>query len=268
MADLRVIDAHFHVWDLAAQRLPWLAGTDGSISRTYTFGDLADIYARMDGVEFVGGVYVEVDCDDAAAEDAIVYDLMAREPRVLAAMLRGTVSPTMRVPLNAAGIREPLHVDGAARGRCLEPSFIEGLVALASVHMPFESCNRVDELEDACRAFSQVPEATVILNHLGNVERMDGAWCSAMERLAAMPNLYVKVSGYPTADRGFVSELLAFVRETFRADRLLYASNWPVVDMYSSLGEHFELVRDAFGDDEDFFMRNAVCAYGLNIGKE
>lgn len=268
MTDLQVIDAHFHVWDLAAQRLPWLEGTDGSISKTYTFDDLAAIYAQMDGVELVGGVYVEVDCDDAAAEDAIVYDLMARQPRVLAAMLRGSVGPAMRVPLHAAGVREPLHVDGAAPGRCLEPSFIDGLAALALAHKPFESCNRVDELEDAYRAFSQVPEETVILNHLGNVERMDAAWRSVMERFATLPNLYVKVSGYPTADRGFVSELLAFVRETFRADRLLYASNWPVVNMYSSLAEHFELVRDAFGDDEDFFMRNAVCAYGLNIGKE
>ena len=89
-----------------------------------------------------------------------------------------------------------------------------------------------------------------------------------MERMASLPNLYVKVSGYPTADAGFVAELLAFVRETFRADRLLYASNWPVVNMYSSLDEHFELVRDAFGDDKDFFMGNAVRAYGLQIGKE
>lgn len=268
MSDLRVIDTHFHVWDLAVQRLPWLEGTDGSISKTYTFGDLADIYAQMDGVEFVGGVYVEVDCSDALAEDAIVYDLMEREPRVLAAMLRGSVGPAMRVPLNAAGIREPLHVDGAARGRCLEPSFIDGLAALSAAGKPFESCNRVGELEDAYRAFSQVPEETVILNHLGNVERMDAAWCAAMERFAALPNLYVKVSGYPTADSGFVRELLAFVRETFSADRLLYASNWPVVNMYSSLAEHFELVRDAFGDDEDFFMGNAVRAYGLHIGKE
>ena len=42
MADkgLRVIDAHFHVWDLSCQNLPWLEGTDGSITCTYDLSDL------------------------------------------------------------------------------------------------------------------------------------------------------------------------------------------------------------------------------------
>lgn len=265
MADLKVIDSHFHVWNLETQSLPWLEGTDGSITRTYTFDDLEALYGELPGVEFAGGVYVEVDCADPVAEDRIVYDLMARHEKVRAAMLRSTVSPSMRVPLHATGIREPLHIDSEPRGRCLERSFVDGLRALAAAGMPFESCNRVFELEDAYEAFAQVPEETVILNHLGNVEALDEPWCAVMRKFADLPNLYVKVSGYPTSDRGFVSELLAFVRETFGADRLLYASNWPVVEMYSSFEEHFGLLRDAFGDDEDFFMNNAVRAYGLTL---
>ena len=47
--------------------------------------------------------------------------------------------------------------------------------------------------------------------------------------------------------------------------RQLYASNWPVVKLYSSFDEHFQTLRDAFGDDEDFFMNNAVRAYGLEL---
>lgn len=265
MPDLKVLDSHFHVWDLSSQSLPWLAGTDGSITRTFTFDELLAAYARLEGVELVGAVYVEVDCADPEGEDAIVYRLMEENPKIRAAMLRSRVSPWMRVPLHAAGVREPLHVDGSPRGRCLEPSFIDGLRALAKAGMPFESCNRVDELDDAYRSFSQVPQETVILNHLGDVARLDEPYCRAMERLASLPNLYVKVSGYPTADRGFVSELLAFIRETFRPDRLLYASNWPVVNTYSSLDEHFQLLREEFGDDEDFFMNNAVRAYGLDV---
>ncbi len=264
MPNLKVIDSHFHVWDLGRQRLDWLAGTDGSISRTYTMADLETAYARLDGVDFLGGVYVEVDCADPVAEDALVYNLMQTNPKVLACMLRSEVSPYMRVPVHAAGIREPLHIDSEPRGRCLEPSFIAGLRALAAADLPFESCNRVGELEDAAEAFSQVPEATVILNHLGNVEALTPAWCAAMERFAALPNLYLKVSGFTTADAGFTAELLSFVRETFSPERLLYASNWPVVSLYSSFEEHFCLLREAFGDDEDFFMNNAVRAYSLS----
>lgn len=265
MSDLKVVDSHFHVWNLATQNLPWLAGTDGTITHTYTFEDLEAAYGVLPGVELAGAVYVEVDCDDPLAEDGAVFDLMAHYPTIRAAMLRSRVSPYMRVPLCAAGIREPLHVDAAPTGRCLEPSFIDGLRALAAAGKPFESCNRVDELEDAYEAFAQVPEETVILNHLGNVEELTPAYCTVMRKLAELPNLYVKVSGYPTADRAYVRELLRFVRETFAADRLLYASNWPVVMMYSSLAEHMELLRAEFGDDEDFFCNNAMRAYGLAL---
>ena len=123
----------------------------------------------------------------------------------------------------------------------------------------------MDELEDAYEAFAQAPEETVILNHLGNVEALTPEWKSVMKKFASLPNLYMKVSGYPTADKQFVSELLKFVRATFDPKKLLYASNWPVVKLYSSFDEHFQILRDEFGDDENFFMNNAVRAYGLKI---
>lgn len=265
MSDLKVIDSHFHVWNLDTQNLPWLDGTDGTITHTYKVEDLEAEYARQAGVEFVGGVYVEVDCADHEAEDKIAYDLKAAHPKMLACMLRSDVSPWMRVPAFAAGIREPLHIDSEPKGRCLEPSFIEGLHALAEKGLPFESCNRVDELEDAYEAFAQAPEETVILNHLGNVEALTPEWKDVMKKFASLPNHYMKVSGYPTADKQFVSELLKFVRATFDPKKLLYASNWPVVKLYSSFDEHFQILRDEFGDDENFFMNNAVRAYGLKI---
>lgn len=259
----QLIDTHFHVWDLGRQELPWLAGTDGSISRTYTVGDYLAAYDARDDVDLIGGVYVEVDAASCELEDSIVAEF--GNPRVLALMLRSQLSPSMRVPLMATGVREPLHIDSEPRGRCLEPGFIEGLRLLASWGMPFESCNRVGELDDLYEALCQVPEATVILNHLGNVETLSDEYKASMRRLAKLPNLYVKVSGYPTANRDFVHELLGFVRDTFSPFRLLYASNWPVVDMYSSLDEHLSILLDEFAGDEDFFVNNAARAYGIEL---
>ena len=76
---LKVIDSHFHVWNLDTQDLPWLEGTDGTITHTYTLKDLEAEYARQAGVEFVGGVYVEVDCADHEAEDKIAYDIKSAD---------------------------------------------------------------------------------------------------------------------------------------------------------------------------------------------
>jgi L-fuconolactonase len=260
---LEIIDSHFHVWDLARQNLPWLAETNGAITRTYTIDELASRYEAIGDVTFLGGVYVEVDSDDPLLEDEIARGFP--QDKVLALMLRSRVSPWMRVPIHAAGVREPLHVPSSPKGRCREASFVEGLRALAGRGLPFESCNRVGELGDLYEALARVPEETVILNHLGNVQALDERYLAAMRRLATLPNLYVKVSGFPTADRAFVNELLGFAKDTFSPERLLYASNWPVVELYSTFEENLAVLREAFADDERFFRDNAMHAYGISL---
>lgn len=252
---LKVIDSHFHMWDPSVENLPWLSGME-KINRKYAFDDLKAEYERV-GVDFLGGVYVEVDCTDYELEDEIVYK--NGDPRILARMLRARLSPYMRVPLNATGIREPLHIDSEPRGRCLEPEFIGGLRALAKRHMPFDLCCRGNELGDMAKAFSQVPEETVIINHLGNVTTLDDKSRSALKAMARLPHSYIKVSGDNPVD----PDIVKFVRDTFGPLRVLFSSNWPVVNEHSSFAAHFELMLKIFGEDEDFFMNNTKNAYGI-----
>ncbi|PJM74873.1 amidohydrolase family protein [Bifidobacterium simiarum] len=254
---LNVVDSHFHIWDPAVQNLPWLAGLP-KLQNKYTIEDLEAEYAKF-GVNFLGGVYVEVDAADHEQEDRLLYE--NKSPKILKRMLRVTLSPTMRVPINADGIREPLHVDSEPRGRCLEPSFIEGLRAMAAKGMPFELCNRGEELPDMAEVFAQVPEVTVILDHLGNAPGLDETTKQALTDLAALPNSYIKVSGDNPVD----PDIVKFVRDTFGPKKVLYSSNWPVVELNSTFATHFQLMLDTFGEDEDFFMNNAVRAYGIEL---
>lgn len=261
----KIIDTHFHVWDLEKQDLPWLEGVDEVIKRTFTFEELLNNYNEIEGIDFVGGIYVEVDGKDPIQEDEIIYDLCKQNKKILATMMRAKVSPTMRVPTFATGIREPLHTDDAPKGRCLEESFIEGLKNLSKKNMPFESCNRIDELEDFYKTAKSLPEETFILNHLGNVVELSEEYKSVMEKFVKLDNVYIKVSGYSTKDKEFVKDLLKFVKETFRSDRLMYASNWPVVELYSNFNEHLLILLEEFKDDEDFFYNNAIRCYNLDI---
>ena len=68
----------------------------------------------------------------------------------------------MRLPIGIVGVREPLHIDSSPRGDVLERSFIQGLEVLAKQDLLFESCNRVDELEDLYNSIKQVPEAKIV----------------------------------------------------------------------------------------------------------
>ncbi len=257
-----IIDSHFHIWDLDRQNLPWL-NDNPSIAKSYSINEYENMYKNFDGINFLGGVYVEVDSDNPILEDEIVNEVLKSNDKILARVPRATVSPTMRIPVFANGIREPLHVPSSPKKRCLEDDFVEGIKELSKKNLSFDSCNRVEELGDLVKLMEKVPNAKVVLNHLGNVEKLDDRYKENMRALAKFPNLYVKVSGYPTEDEEFVKELLDFIKETFDSKRLMYASNWPVVEMYSSFDEHLSILLKAFGEDEDFFKNNAKECYNI-----
>ena len=58
---LKVIDTHFHIWDLEKQDLPWLAGVPETIKKTFTIQQYIENYEKIKDIDFVGGIYVEVD---------------------------------------------------------------------------------------------------------------------------------------------------------------------------------------------------------------
>ncbi|KAB5607916.1 amidohydrolase family protein [Bifidobacterium jacchi] len=265
-AALDVIDAHVHVWDPVRQRMPWLDAADSRLNRRFTLGELAACYrpfARL-GVRFVGAVYVEIDCDDPLQEDRLIA--ADGDRRWLAKVMRADVcaGSAMRVPLLAAGVRDPLHVPSSEVGRCLADGFIAGLEALGRAELPFDACVRRGELADLAEAHERSPQTVIVLDHMGNVTpaTFDGEYRRVMQRLAAVPTTYLKVSGYPTADRGFVRELLAFSRETF-GDRRMYASNWPVVESYATFAEHLETLLDEEGVNKTLFADAAARVYGI-----
>lgn len=265
----RIIDSHFHIWDPSVQPLSLLDGTDGSITRHYDMDCLKRAYASYNeqhpgaAVNFIGGMYVEVDTDDTSLEDRLLSE--NHDPLLLATSMRSTVGPAMRVPLYAHGVREPLHTPVSPRGRCLQDGFIRGLRLMADKNMPFDACVRVDELGDLAQACEQVPEATVIVDHMGNIFDLHNLESSsdALHRLGELPNVYVKVSGYPTDDPRFVSALLDLAQAAFSNKRLLYASNWPVVGLYADFDSHLSILLNRFAGDDDFFFNNARNAYHI-----
>ncbi|MBW3091917.1 amidohydrolase family protein [Bifidobacterium sp. 82T10] len=263
---MRIIDAHIHLWDTSRQHLPWLDGPDADprLLGRFTADDLSARYAAALPADcaFDGGVYVEVDCADPLDEDRQLAT--NRDPRVLAKVMRSTLDPAMRVPLFAAGVRDPLHVPGSERGRCLDDGFVAGLRLLGQAGLPFDACVRRDELDDLAETAERAPDTTIVVDHMGNVTpgTLDERYVAAMRRLAACPNVVVKVSGYPTDDRRFVRDLLALSRELFDGRRMA-ASNWPVVDSYSSLEAHLSTLLDEDGDDERLYHDTAAHVYGI-----
>lgn len=279
---LPIIDSHVHTWDLSRQRLPWLADMPEGFRRSFSLSQLTDLYATLPDVDFLGVVHVEADVADPVQEDTIQHELRHSDPRLLATVAAARLGPSMRLPVEAVGIREVLHNADIPRGRCLSEGFLAGLRILGERGLIFDACIRVGELDDLAAAARRVPEATIVLDHLGNVGSLNDEYRAAIHALGELPNVLYKVSGLPVGRPSIVGGAgaaeasraagktlalaegaLSLAEEAFGRDRLLYASNWPVILTYADFAENLRVVRGFFGDDPRIFADNARRVYGI-----
>ena len=126
----------------------------------------------------------------------------------------------------------------------------------------------------------QLPELRIVINHCADIP-IDGGppdpdRVDRLRRAAEFPNVYCKVSGLmdlrsqvqpaPT-DLAFYTPVLDALWDAFGEDRLIYGSDWPVLDRSGrSYAEALRLVHayfDAKGETAlgKYFWKNARAAY-------
>ncbi|WP_437998138.1 amidohydrolase family protein [Sorangium sp. So ce185] len=115
--------------------------------------------------------------------------------------------------------------------------------------------NPKDKVEALATA---VPKLRIIIDHLAGAKGAtpDPAWVDAMQRLAKHPNIYIKFSSFfdmynPAATEddpwSAPTDLAAYkahfdvLMNAFGEDRLIWGSNWPVVDMGGSLASEIAI---------------------------
>lgn len=258
MPTLHIIDSHVHIWDPRVQRMPWLDAVP-AVNRPIGIDELEREFASIPGVHLDGAIYVEVDETDPEQEDRLLYE--NDSPLIIGRTLRSRVSPYMRIPVLATAIREPLHSNEIQRARIQDPLFLAGLEVLADRQLPFEVVNREEDLPAVLGLLEKVPQETVILNHMGNVSHLTRRGRYALQGLSELPNLYVKISG----DNPIDLETAKFVSDVFSPRRIMFASNFPMVNVTGSLESHLRRVRSVFGDDPLVFSQNALRAYGVRV---
>jgi L-fuconolactonase len=97
-----------------------------------------------------------------------------------------------------------------------------------------------------------VPNLRIIIDHLGGAkgETPDPTWVAAVQKLASHPNIYIKFSSFfdmfnpaaseddpwkaPTDVKPYKAHFDVLMK-AFGEDRLIWGSNWPVVDMGGSI---------------------------------
>ena len=133
------------------------------------------------------------------------------------------------------GIRNLLQ--GEAPGFGITENYIEGCREVASRGLTIDLCVK-GQLDDATELATRVPEGRFILDHIGKpIIKADGSdfdevWAKKVRALAALPNVWCKVSGVVTEVEGgqwtvaAIEPYIAHVVDCFGWDRVIYGSDW------------------------------------------
>lgn len=247
-----IIDTHLHVWDTSELGLTWVEEA-GLPTRSMipdpgpdpAVGPDADTDPDVTSRRYV---LVEADAEDPAQELSWLLELARRDPRVhgVVAAVALEDDDVAEALTRVAAQPEVVGVRRLLQDRDLfgDPGLLRGLRLLAQQGLPFDACVRAEELPALRALLEEVPELTVVLDHMGKppVSEETGveagpamrAWRTELHHLAELPNLYCKLSGLPAECRDaqqlqdLTGDVVAGAVEAFGPQRCLLGSDIPV----------------------------------------
>jgi L-fuconolactonase len=278
-----IIDAHHHLWTYDPARYPWITDVWAPIRRNFTPEDLGPLLQAA-GVERT----VLVQACSSLEETREFLQAAACTPFIAgvvgwvdlaAAGTAETIAGLRAAPggRKLVGIRHQVH-DEDDPAWLLRPDVQRGLQAVGQAGLAFDLLVRARELPAAHETALRHPGIRFVIDHLGKPPiRQGGApeWDAWMARMAALPNVWCKLSGLVTeadwtgwsaAGLGpYVERALAW----FGAERLLFGSDWPVCLVAASYAQVVALARELLrglppGQQAAVLGGNAAAFYRLS----
>ena len=244
----RVVDAHHHYWRVDAEEQGWRTSAHGAIDRDYGPQDLHPELAAA-GVEAT----VLMQSVDSAAENdrmaayvrespsvaGVVGWLPVREPEAARAELDRAADATWR------GVRCLIARDPMAW--LADPAVVALFRDLAARDLAWDVVPITPEQVAAVLGLARaVPDLRIVVDHLARPPLDTGGWqpwADQLAELGACPGVALKVSvgvDVLTAWDGWRRDALGpyvqHAADVFGAERLLLASNWPVVLLRADYG--------------------------------
>lgn len=254
-----LLDTHQHLVYPDQAGYAWTDGIPELANQSFEVGD----YARLTAEKGVGGsIFMESAADDAdyQAETRFVAEL-AKDPANKIVGLISSCRPENDggydqwleecSDLPVVGFRRILHVvdDGVSQSE----SFRANIRKLGNSDQTFDMCYLARQLPIAVELANSCGNTKLILNHCGVPDIAgDGfePWKLDISELAECSNVVCKISGVlaycapGTASKEMISPYVDHVINAFGADRLVWGSDWPVVNMANGLKDWLGVTRD------------------------
>jgi L-fucono-1,5-lactonase len=274
------IDAHQHFWSPVRGDYGWMESSDdlAPLRRDYLPQHLAPLLARL-AIDRT----VLVQAAPTIAETAFLLDL-ASEHELIAAVV-GWVDfadkshlrhlERFRRQPKFVGVR-PMIQDIPDVDWMLSGALDWAFEAIIALDLTFDALGFPVHMDNFCRLFNRYPAMRVVIDHglkpaIQHPEAR-GDWCRGIARLAAETSACCKLSGLATeaglawsADllRPYVDHLIA----CFGPDRLMWGSDWPVLELVSTYERWYATARDLVaptGASDRIFGGTAQAFYRLD----
>ncbi len=269
MPDFPIIDTHLHIWDQKQLRYSAFEASP-LFNHPYHIED----YQRDCGaLEIEAMVFLECYADfwtdggQYIEEIEFVETEAKRDPRLrgivpMAPLEWGNkVEPMLRQmhdrhPM-VKGIRRIVEFDSDPRALTLSDSFIEGVTLLNKFGWHFEINVNYAQMDIVREFVLRVPDVPLILDHCGKPGIRQGAiaqFRDDMAFLAKHKNLWIKLSDLPAAadlDHWTEADLRPYIAatlETFGPDRTIFAGDYPILHLATTMTEWVAVLDRAFSD--------------------
>lgn len=275
------LDSHQHFWRYSASEYPWIP-PGSPLQRDWLPADLERLHRSLN---FDGSIAVQA--RQSLAESWWLLGLADADPRVKGVVgwvdlqsdrLEESLAPLAAHP-RFVGVRHVAQDEPDDRF-LVRPSVLKGIGALRQFGLTYDILIYPKQLPAALELVAQFPDQPFVLDHIAKPLIRQGLiepWAQQIRELAQHPNVCCKVSGMVTeADHqnwqfGDFRPYLDVVFETFRPERLMFGSDWPVCLLGGSYEQIEGLARDYvrhLGPEHaaDFWGDNCARFY-LNDGR-
>lgn len=276
-----IVDAHHHLWRYIFEEYSWMGTNEDILRRDFMLSEYLEEAQKfsisaaiaVQSREIIQDTDFLVNLAKSSGVSHFVvgwFDLLAEDAEEV-----------------IAKYSQLTHVVGARHFLSLESDnslfrsslFRERLQLLATHDLTFDLLVRPDQLHNCVDLVGSLPDLTFVLDHLGNpmIGDDNSNWRRGLKELSTMSNVYAKVSGLThnsvsnSFNQSSFDPSFECAVEFFGTNRLIFGSNWPVVNINASFSFWMQVVSDFFNKAApnalpDILGHNAIKAYNLKIG--
>jgi L-fuconolactonase len=264
-----MIDAHHHIWQLGQNGCTWPTAEEARIYHDYSLDDF-----RREALPHGIGTTVLVQSQEDDRDTDWLIEVAANDDLVAGVVGWADLRDPVRIGLLATwpklvGLRPIVqHREAEWYDR---PQLEPGWQAMTEHGLRLDALVRVQHLASLDRLAARHPGLPIVIDHAAKPEIPDGyvRWYEAISPLAERPNVMCKLSGLLTecgsAPPEAIEPYVEAILDLFGPERVMWGSDWPVLEMVSTYGEWLDRARRLVLEEAQcaVFGGTAARFYGL-----